>query len=621
MRPPELASSLLRPCPSLAGLLQVVRQLKYRTVQATKLNQLIEQVRHGQLPRRSFVQQLAALGLSAPMAGMLLLHAGVAQAQPANDYKPTQAGGGGALRLLWWQGPVALNPHLASGTKDIDGSALFYEPLANWDGDGNLVLFLAAEMPQPAKDGRSVVWTLKKNVLWHDGKPFTADDVVFTWAYSRDPATAAVSSGYFSNVTVEKINSHSVRVIFKQPTPFWASTYVGGYGSILPKHLFGAFVGDKSRDAPTNLRPVGTGPYRFVAFKPGDEVRAERNPQYHVPLRPHFDTVEMKGGGDAVSAARAVLQTGEFDFAWNVMVEDDILKRMEAGGKGRAQYAAGGDTEFMSLNFSDPNAEVDGERSSLKRPHPLFSDPAVRQAVALLLDRKSIQAFIYGRAGVATSNFINNPPRFVSRNTAWEFNIDKANALLEAAGWKRGKDGVREKAGKKLKLLFQTSTNAPRQKTQSIFKSAAQQAGIEVELKSVVGSVFFSQDIGNPDTYAKFHADLQMYTTAGTVDPERYMQRFLSREVATKANKWSGINFGRWRNAEYDAAYNAAQLELDPIKRAALFIRMNDLMIQNVVVVPVAHRQAVAAVSNKLFAPMSGWANDTWRLRDWWRQA
>jgi len=336
--------------------LQVASQLEYRTVQATELNQLIEQVRHGQLPRRAFVQQLAALGLSAPMAGMLLLHAGVAQAQPANDYKPTQAGGGGALRLLWWQGPVALNPHLASGTKDIDGSALFYEPLANWDGEGNLVLFLAAEMPQPAKDGRSVVWTLKKNVLWHDGKPFTADDVVFTWAYSRDPATAAVSSGYFSNVTVEKINSHSVRVIFKQPTPFWASTYVGGYGSILPKHLFGAFVGDKSRDAPTNLKPVGTGPYRFVAFKPGDEVRAERNMNYHVPLRPHFDTVEMKGGGDAVSAARAVLQTGEFDFAWNVMVEDDILKRMEAGGKGRAQYAAGGDTEFMSLNFSDPNA-------------------------------------------------------------------------------------------------------------------------------------------------------------------------------------------------------------------------------------------------------------------------
>ena len=150
-------------------------------------------------------------------------------------------------------------------------------------------------------------------------------------------------------------------------------------------------------------------------------VRGELNPDYHMPNRPHFDTVEMKGGGDAVSAARAVIQTGEYDFGWNIQVEDDVLLRLEKGGKGKTVYAVGGDTEFIALNFTDPNTEVDGERSSIKTKHPLFSDPAVRKALSLLVDRNSVKKAIYGRAGRTTANFLNGPEKFVSKNTSWEF--------------------------------------------------------------------------------------------------------------------------------------------------------------------------------------------------------
>ena len=104
---------------------------------------------------------------------------------------------------------------------------------------------------------------------------------------------------------------------------------------LIPKHLFADYSGAKSRDAPTNLKPVGTGPYKFVDFKPGDMVRGEINSSYHMPNRPYFDSIEIKGGGDAISAARAVLQTGEYDFAWNLQVEDEILQRLEKGGKGK----------------------------------------------------------------------------------------------------------------------------------------------------------------------------------------------------------------------------------------------------------------------------------------------
>jgi peptide/nickel transport system substrate-binding protein len=592
-----------------------------------ELRTMIDEVKNGRLSRRSFVQAMVALGLTAPMAGQMLASAGVAQAQTKLAYKPTKRGGGGALKVLWWQGATLLNPHFAVGTKDQDGSRIFYEPLASWDPDGNMAPILAAEIPTEqnggvAKDGRSVTWKLKKGVTWHDGKPFTADDCVFTWEFAADPATASVSIGTYKDIKVDKVDSHTIKVTFAKPTPFWADPFVGVRGMVIPKHMFEAFKGAKSREAPTNLKPVGTGPYRFVDFKPGDIVRGELNPNYHQPNRPYFDTIEMKGGGDAVSAARAVIQTGEFDYAWNMQVEDEILKRMEQGGKGKASIVAGGNIEHIQLNNTDPWTDVDGERSSIKTTHPFLPDPAVRQALNLLVDRASVQEQIYGRTGIATANFLNQPARFQSKNTKYEFNVDKAAQILEAAGWKKGADGIRTKDGKRLKLVYQTSINAPRQKNQAIVKQAAAKAGIEVELKSVTASVYFSSDIANPDTYTKFYTDIQMYTTTMTQpDPELFMNQFTSWEVASKDNKWQGRNITRWRNEEYDKLYRAAEAELDPVKRAALFIRMNDLVIQNVVVIPVVFRPRVAAVSNRMHVEQSGWDSDFWNLANWYREA
>src|SRR5437016_5642490 len=325
-----------------------------------ELRASIEQVRVGTLSRRRFVQAMVGLGLTAPIAAQMLASAGVAQAQTKTTYKPTKRGGGGALRVLWWQGATLLNPHFAVGTKDQDGSRIFYEPLAVWDPEGNLVPVLAAEVPSlqngaVARDGRSVTWKLKKNVQWHDGKPFTADDVVFNWEYATDPATAAVTAGAFPDVVrVEKVDANTVKVSFKRPQPFPYTTLCGPTGQIIPKHVFEPFKGAKSREAPANVKPVGTGPFKFVDFKPGDVVHAELNPNYHVPNRPFFDTIEMKGGGDAASAARAVIQTGEYDFAWNMQVQDDILKRMEQGGKGKVNISLAGDIEHIQLNSTDP---------------------------------------------------------------------------------------------------------------------------------------------------------------------------------------------------------------------------------------------------------------------------
>jgi peptide/nickel transport system substrate-binding protein len=596
-------------------------------MQEQDIRHLIEEVREGKLPRRSFIQQMVGVGLTAPMASMLLMHAGIASAQTNLAYRPTRRGGGGTLKLLWWQGPVHLNPHWATGTKEQEGSRMFYEPLAGWDADGNLYPVLAAEIPSRengglSADGRSVTWKLKRGVTWHDGQPFTADDVVFNWEFIKDPATSSSLISTYRDIQVVKVDSHTVRVTFPKPAPFWAEPFVGTSGMIIPKHLFAPYIGSKSREAPMNMAPVGTGPYKFLDFKPGDMLRGTAYAGYHIANRPHFDAIEMKGGGDAVSAARAVLQTGEYDYAWNLQVEDEILKRLESGGKGKVAIVAGANIEFIMLNPTDPWNEVDGERASVKSKHPAFSDPAVRQAMSLLVDRKAVEDFIYGRTGVATANFLNNPPRFRSPNMKFEFNVDKANKVLDDAGWRRGAGGIREKGGTRLKFVYQTSVNQPRQKTQAIIKDACAKAGIDLELKSVTAAVFFGGDFANPDTYQKFWCDMQMFTTTMTQpDPQVFMEQYCSWEMAQKDNKWAKRNILRWSNADYDAAHRASQAELDPVKRAAMFIRMNDLVCGSNHVIPVVFRPRPSAAGTKLVAHLSGWDNDLWALPHWYKEA
>jgi peptide/nickel transport system substrate-binding protein len=598
------------------------------------LRHWIQQVVGGKASRRQFMRAMLGLGLSAPFIANMLTTYSSAAAQGArvapSAFTPTKRGGGGRLRLLWWQAPTIANVHLSTGTKDNDASRVVHEPLAGFNRDGELIPVLAEAIPSLdneglAHDGTAVTWRLRKGVVWHDGKPFTADDVIFTWEYAADPATGAVTIGSYRNIKqIDKLDPHTVKVVFADPTPFWYDAFCGIRGQILPKHLVAEYQGQNSRNSPYNLKPVGTGPYKMVEFKPGDVALYELNPHYHVPNCPFFDMVELKGGGDAASAARAVIQTGEFDYAWNLQVEKDVLERIERQGtRGKVVIFPQAGIEQIQLNRTDPWTEVDGERSSLKVPHPFLTDRLVRQAYDVAVDRSVIAEQLYGPAGQPTSNFINTPKRFQSPNTRWEFNLEKAAQWLDQAGWKRGSDGFRVKDGRRMKIVYQTSVNPVRQKTQAIVKKAFENIGIEVELKAVNAGVYFSSDPANPDTASHFYTDIQMYTFApGSPDPQAHLDRFTSWQIAQKANNWSGRNVVRWANAEYDGLWKQAENELDAVKRAALIIRMNDLLIDDVVLIPVIWRNGVRAVSHKLHGmELSDWDSDFWHLAYWYREA
>lgn len=567
--------------------------------------------------------------------GLCLLVIGACR--PAPESEVTQPGtettesavADDTLRLLYWQAPTILNPHFSSGFKDSEASRITLEPLASFDAEGNMVLFLAAEEPTlenggVSEDGRTVTWQLKEDILWSDGTPFTAEDVAFTYEFIANPEVASNTAGTYETIeSVEALDDTTVQITFKDPNPAWYLVFTGTQGMVLPKHMFEEYNGASGREAPANTMPVGTGPYRVVDFTPGDVVVYEANPNYREADALAFSRVELKGGGDATSAARAVLQTGDVDYAFNLQVEANVLEQLTQGGQGEVVANFGSLMERIVLNFTDPNqATADGEVSSVEFPHPYLSDLQVREALALAIDRETIAEQLYGPTGQATANFLVAPESFRSTNTEFTYDLEQAAALLDAAGWTdTNGDGTRDKDGQEMEMVFQTSVNPVRQKTQEIVKQSLEEIGIGVELKSTDASVYFSGDPASRETLERFQADIQMFTTGNTnPDPGSYMKTYTCDEITQKENNWTKTNYSRYCNPEYDALWQQSTRELDPAVREDLFIQMNDMLVEEAAVIPLVHRADAVGVSNRLTGiSLTPWDLGTWNIAEWQR--
>jgi peptide/nickel transport system substrate-binding protein len=550
-------------------------------------------------------------------------------------------GEGGTLRLLFWQAPTTTNPHLSIGIKDLSASRIVYEPLASFDADGGLFPLLAAEIPSPenggvAADGRSVTWKLKPNLKWADGVPFTADDVLFTFEYASSANVGATSRATYRIVrNVEVIDDLTVKVHFKEVNPAWALPFVGVNGMIIPRHLFGKYAGANAQDAPGNLKGTGTGAYRVVKFTEQDiliigedvvstvKIVYEPNPFFRELDKPYFERVALQGGGDALTAAKAVFRDGVVDYGYNLQVAVDILQELEARGKGTLIAPPTAKTERIMINFSDPNRETDdGERSSVKFPHPFLTDKRVRQAISLGIDRKAISK-LYGKVGRVATNILISPARYNSPNTTWEFNLEKAASILDQAGWTdTDGDGVREKNEVRLSMVFQTSVNSVRQKTQQIIKNALESIGFEVELKIIDASIFFGPVRDNTNTRRHFYADLEEFTFNNkSPDPGAYLRAWTCGAIAQKANNWSAPNWPRYCNPEFDVLYEQSTTEVDSQKRRRLIVQMNDFLINDFAVIPIVERSSAFGISNDLVGvEPTPWDVDVWNIKDWRRR-
>jgi peptide/nickel transport system substrate-binding protein len=546
-----------------------------------------------------------------------------------------ERGSDGQLNIIYWQAPSTMNPYLSGGTKEVEAASLVIEPLAGYDEQGNIFPRLVEDIPTTdnggvASDLTSITWTLKDGLVWSDGTPVTAEDAVFTWEYCTHPEGGCAQSSYFEGVeSVEAVDERTIRINFTEPKPFPYTALVGAESPLIQKAQFQDCLGARAPECTEeNFNPIGTGPFTVSEFKPNDVVLFEANENYREPDKPAFQTVLFKGGGDAASAARSVLETGEFDYAWNLQVEPEVLEQMEAAGKGQVVVAFGTSVERLHLNQTDPDPSLPPEERSVymdgDNAHPFLTDPAIGEALSKAIDRQLLVDIGYGKTGKPTCNVLPAPEIYAStaNDDCLTQDLEEAKRILDEAGIvDTDDDGVREKDGVPLRVLYQTSTNSVRQGTQALIKQWWDELGVETELRNVDASVFFGGDPASPDTFQKFYADIEMYTNNFSgVDPEAYMANWQCSEIPGPDTQWQGSNIQRFCRSDYDELVRKMANTAGVEERAEIAKQMNDMIMQSYSIIPLIHRGGTSAHADTLDGvKMTDWDSELWNIADWSR--
>ena len=542
-----------------------------------------------------------------------------------------ERGRDGEVKIIYWQAPSILNPFLSGGTKDVESASLVIEPLARYNETGEMVPYLATEIPTVGNGGVSedlttITWKIKPGLMWSDGSPVTSADVKFTAEYCMHPEGGCAQAAFFDGVeNVEAVDDLTVKVTFDQPKPNPYGPFVGGQSPIIQAAQFADCLGAKAPECTeANFNPIGTGPFKVVEFRPNDVITFEANENYREEGKPAFAKVTFKGGGDATAAGRSVLETGEFDYAWNLQLAPDVIAKMEEGGKGMAIAGFGPLVERLEMNLTNPSPDLPAEtRSTVAEPHPFLSDIAVRTALSMAIDRALLTEVGYGKAGTPTCNLVPSPALYASDNTAClTQDIEGANKMLEDAGWVKGSDGIRAKDGVRISILYQTSTNAVRQDFQALIKDWWSQIGVETELRNLDASVFFGGDPGSPDTFQKFYADVEMYAnTFNGTDPQQYLAAYRCGAEPKPDSQWQGENINRFCDPAYDAMIDELAGTGDLEARGALGKKMNDMLTKDTMtIVPLVNRARVSAHAMDLAGiKLNVWDSELWNIADWYR--
>ena len=603
----------------------------------TTLRTLAADLRAGRVDRRQFLAAATALGAIPAIAERVAAQIPVAtpvatESRPAVGTEDQVRGQDGLLRVIIWQAPTGAAPHSALSDKDYLAAAPVIEPLLHYAADGTLLPNLVEAVPTVetgtlAEDASWCEFTLLDGLVWSDGTPVTSADIVFTWQWVTTESNAATSAGVWASIaTIDAVDDRTVRVEFVDPTVTWFEPFAGNYdGNIYPAHVFGNDPGNKNEAFVT--APVGTGPFVMERFVANDSASYVANPNYREPNKPAFARIDLKGGGDPTGAARAVLQTAEMDYAWNVQVEPAVLAQMVGEGINGNVYSAGGTTvEGLNFNFSDPATEVDGQLSHKDTPHPIFSDIAVRRALNLAVPRQLIADELYAEGEEPTANVLAGLDLFESPNTSWAYDLEAAAQILEDAGWVLDGD-VRAKDGVKLEFTLMTSVSSVRQKTQAILKESFAQIGVDIAIDSVDAAIFFDSTAGNNQNFYHMFWDMDMWTNGPySPIPVTWMNRWYAgpdgENIAQAENDWQRDNTQRYQNPDYDALYENLLLETDVDAAIDQLIALNDVLIADVAHIPIVNRSVgTYALSNRMrnenLANGPSFVLPFWNLANW----
>lgn len=591
-----------------------------------------------------------------PLRGAILAGLACALALAAAPLR-AERGGNGHLDIAFWQPPSLLNPYRSASTRDIDAANLVLEPLARHDENGQLIPWLAETIPglhngDIAPDLMSITWRLRPGLRWSDGTAVTATDLAFTARLCMLAGAGCASAPFFAGIAeVEPLDAHALRIHFDEPQVRPLDAFVGPNTPVLQAAQFAPCL-ERPNDAPhteagsethpaasdatpatgplsaaclaASMAPIGTGPFMVTDFQPDQRIDLRANPYFRHPDRPFFATLTLHGGGSPQSTARAVLETGTMDYAWNLQLAWPTLAEIARGGRGVTAVAFGTLVERIDINLTNPDPALPADiRSTRGAPHPVLADRRVREALSLAIDRALLAEIGYGQAGRAICDLIPAPVAFVSGGNDTCLNPDpvRAEDLLEQAGWVPGPDGIRQRGESRLVLDFATSTASARQDFQDLIRQWWREIGVETRMRAIPPATFSGGATDQPETVQRMSTDLQLHADQFTgTDPQTYLATWRCGQQPRPETGWQGANITRFCDPAFDALHMRLTRLVNPRERARVVRDLNDMLVQSFVTLPLVHRGRVSAHANSLGGVvMNTWDTELWNIADWHR--
>ncbi len=522
---------------------------------------------------------------------------------------------GGVARIALWQEPIVLNPLIGNQTVNALVSRTMLEGLVAYLPDGSAVGALAAEVPAlenggVSPDGLTVTWKLRRDVTWSDGKPFTSKDVVFTYHVLMNPANPIVNlAGYPDIESIATTDDFTLvvkyRVIY--------SGFRDHFNWILPEHVLGGDSAIETREF--NQAPLGTGPFKFRSWEPGNAITLERNPNYREPGKPRLDGIVFKMV-PARDVAILWLKVGEVEGLWNLA--EDNIPEIEAIPDAVLIPAPSNRVERLVLNASCPSGPQQGDPACR---HPVLGDLRVRQAIELAIDKRAIvDELLFGWASVASS-ILPFGPYAVSLPPS-ETDPGKARRLLEEAGWQLGPDGIRVKDGVRASLAYATTTgDRLREQTQALIQTQLQAVGIELRIENAPSPILFG---GWQDGAARARGnfDIAMYTISIPLDPQASLHNLFHSSRVPSERVRNGQNVHRIIDPELDAALQAAGSTVDEAQRAAAYRIVAERADAGKGHILLYTRLDLDAFRKNLKGHTPNiWSDLTWNAQEWWLES
>ena len=531
-------------------------------------------------------------------------------AQPGNS--PDASGG---TVILAWQEPPTLDPLYSTGTATVATiTALAVEGLVRVNPEGDPEAVLVNAVPTLANGGvrihgneMEVTYRLRGGLTWSDGEPLTSEDIRYTWqAVMSDPKVTS-REGYDLIGAIELPDALTAVVRYRQ---IYAG-YLTRFDAILPGHLL-RDKGDAPRLAYGRL-PLGTGPFRIVAFASGEHVVAQRNERYRTPGRPLLDTVIFRFV-PSLEVAKAQLRAGEVDVALNVSEADAI--ELERAGL-RLDSAPSPTLEALSFNTVDPR------EPDTARPHPVLGDRAVRRALLLATPKQELIDRLLG--GLAVPGRSEIPLGWSADRSIVQERADPAAAArtLDDAGWALGADGVRTKAGIRAKIAIMSTTgNRLREQIQQVLIDRWRDVGVEATIRNIPSSALTaSWSSGGARKRGEFDIVLANLGlgSSGATDPQAYLsQRHRCDAIPRGQNRGAGSNFERFCDPRIDRLLEEAGRTIDQQRRREAYARVNAIVNEQVLAIWLYEKARINAFGPKIVGDRANvWSVATWNIEDW----